>query len=443
MQQEIANRFIASEKESRPRGMKIFWISLPLLIALPAIGIRELCIPLFVAYAGLAVLLGLIIFFAARRVELSSRERQVEGNELGGIISGLEDALIAYDNDFQVFFFNPAAERLFKLRKEDVLGARLQAQDVEKSERRLLTQVIFPSLAPGMINRSPAGTYPQIVDLSFNDPEELEFRVFTSPINDERKGVVGFMKIIRNRTREALLLKSKTEFLTIASHQLRGPLTNINWALQTLEQSKGVDEAGMGLVKNASKASQELLAIIEDLLNITKIEEGHFGYVFLPTNIFDFIEKILGEAAPQARRASVKLFFEPVPELTIDPQKLSMVLANLLDNAIRYNVENGEVVVKLAKLQDEPFVEITVRDTGIGIPKDQLAKIFTKFFRADNALKFQTEGSGLGLYIAKNIVRAHGGSIWVDSEEKRGTTFHFTLPTDPTLIPSHEAMLEQ
>jgi two-component system sensor histidine kinase VicK len=110
---------------------------------------------------------------------------------------------------------------------------------------------------------------------------------------------------------------------------------------------------------------------------------------------------------------------------------------NLLENAIRYNIDNGEVFVRVDHVEGKPFVQVSVRDTGIGIPPEAIDKLFKKFFRADNATQSQTEGSGLGLYISKNIVNAHGGELWAESELGRGTIMRFTLPTDSSLVPSH------
>jgi signal transduction histidine kinase len=101
-------------------------------------------------------------------------------------------------------------------------------------------------------------------------------------------------------------------------------------------------------------------------------------------------------------------------------------------------VQNGEVIVKVDVVPGKPFVMVSIKDSGIGIPPEDLPKLFNKFYRAENAVKMQTEGSGLGLYIAKGVVNSHGGEIWADSELNRGTTITFTLPTDPSLIPKHE-----
>jgi two-component system sensor histidine kinase VicK len=370
----------------------------------------------------------------------------LERDELKNVVLSLEDATIIYDRNSKILFFNPAAEELFGLKAGEVIGSVIKPQDVENEGWQRLAQVVFPSLAPSIVSRSKAGVYPQVVDLSFEEPD-MELRVMTSVISDAKGGILGFMKVINDRTREQFLLRSKSEFVTVASHQLRGPVTNINWALESLIKESNLNDNERSLVDNALRAGQQLLKIIEDLINISKIEEGRFGYTFEPTDIVYFINNILAQVLPQARRASIKIYFDkpkdPLPQVMINQEKVTMVLYNFLDNAIRYNVQNGEVVVKVEVLENEPFVQISIKDTGIGIPADEIKKIFSKFFRAENAVKFQTEGSGLGLYINKNIILAHGGKMWAESELNRGTTFYFTLPTDMGVIPEREmAMVE-
>ncbi len=377
------------------------------------------------------------VYFSARK----DRNTSVERSELKSILGGLSDALIVYEADFRVIFFNPAAERIFKLDAKSVIGHVLSPRDVEADGWRTLGQVIFPSLAPRVVAHSKEGEYPQIVDISFTDPE-LEFRVTTAPVTDERGMPLAFMKIIQDRTTQVQSLRSKSEFVTVASHQLRGPVTDISWALQSLSGLTGLDENNKMILDHALAASQSLLRRIEDLLNIAKMEDGGFGYKFEDMDISDFLAKVLADVLPAAQKAGIKLYFdrpsEALPHVMIDAGRLSLAVTNLLENAIRYNVENGEVTVKVDKMQDKPFVVISVKDTGIGIPPEAASKLFSKFFRADNALKTQTEGSGLGLYIAKGIVTAHGGQIWAESELNRGTTISFALPTDPNLVPKTE-----
>jgi two-component system sensor histidine kinase VicK len=116
-----------------------------------------------------------------------------------------------------------------------------------------------------------------------------------------------------------------------------------------------------------------------------------------------------------------------LPKVKVDVEKIYLAIQNLLENAIRYNKVGGEIEIILKEKEKE--IEFSIRDTGIGIPKNQQSRVFTKFFRGSNAIRMETEGSGLGLFIAKNIIEAHGGRIWFESEEGKGTTFYFTLPT--------------
>ena len=289
-----------------------------------------------------------------------------------------------------------------------------------------------------MIPQSQEGEQPQVFDLTFTDPE-LELRVVTSAILDPAGKPIGFLKIIRDNSSQAAALRSKTEFVTIASHQFRGPMTDISWALEALSADESMSEASKAIVLNALAASQGLIRRIEDLLNVAKMEEGHAGYSFEDNDIVDFVGKVIAEVLPGARKAGVKVYFdrptEALPHVMIDTRQLSVALVNLLENAIRYNVENGEVFVRVDRVPDKPFVRVSVRDTGIGIPPEAIDKLFKKFFRADNAVQSQTEGSGLGLYIARDIVNAHSGELWAESELGRGTIMQFTLPTDPNLMP--------
>ncbi len=425
--------------------LRIAWLVAAFLVALLASSYISSPRGVFFVQAGLIVVLGILVFFGAYRAAKIERGTKIEKNELKSVFLNLEDALVVYDNNFQILLFNPAAEKLFHLERGSVSGRRLEPKGVEDPSFKLLAQVIFPSLAPSVINRSTPGQYPQVVDLSFSDPI-LELRVSTSIVADSSGAQIGFMKIIKNRTREESLMKSKTEFLTIASHQLRTPITELNWAIESLAGDQSFGDTNKTIVESALVSARQLKRIVEDLLDIARVEEGRFGYAFEEADIIDFVSAPLAQVAALARKSGIKVYFDrpksPLPKILIDPKKLSIALVNILENAVRYNVENGEVVVKVEQRSDGPYVEIAVSDTGLGIPKEDIEKLFTKFFRAENVLKSQTEGSGLGLYIAKNIIQAHGGRVWAESELGRGSAFHFTLPTDPNLVPKHEVAME-
>lgn len=368
-----------------------------------------------------------------------------EAAELRSIIASIQDALIVYDQNFRVSLFNSAAEKLFGLKAENIIGQVIGPQQAEDPVLRRLVQSIFSTLAPNMTPRSKSGEYPQVVDISFEDPV-LEIRTITAPLADAAGHVSGFMKIIRDRTNEMALARSKTEFVTVASHQLRTPITNIEWTLEALAGNASMDENSKTLLANALVSARQLKTIVEDLLNISHIEEGRFGYEFVETDLVGFLQKILAEILPQARRVGISLYFDPpttaLLPVHIDQKKLSMAFTNLVDNAIRYNVESGSITVTVQPQSGQPYLEVAVKDTGIGVPPEDAKKLFGKFFRAANAVKSRADGSGLGLYITQNIIQSHGGSIWAESELNRGSTFHFTLPTDFSLIPIKEVPVE-
>lgn len=420
--------------------MKILWLFLFLVFLIFIIDV--LFLDLFWTFISLLILLsaGVIMFVINVRGVKANYSLKIEKDRLDNIISSMTDGVIIYNQDFEILLFNNGARSIFDLDPIEIVGQKLSPESVRDPKLSILAKTIFQSLAPVVVQQTPEGVYPQIVDISFEDPV-LELKVTTDKMLDESGSPTGFLKIIRNQTREVELLKSKSEFITIAAHQLRTPLSAVNWAFQALKGEK-LDESQMELVTTGSAAADNLHKIVDDLLNISKIEEGKFGYDFKEIDIVEFLKSAVTQAEPVAKSYNVKIFMEsskePSINLIADPDKLVMAVSNLLENGIKYNVPNGQVTVSVEKKTEAPFVQVNIADTGMGIPAEALPKIFTKFFRGENVVAKETEGSGLGLYMVKNIIKRHGGKVWVDSTEGRGSTFHFTLPTDSNLIPPKE-----
>jgi signal transduction histidine kinase len=392
---------------------------------------------------GVFLVAGLVIFVISRRLARLNLEIKTKHNQLQGIIENLKDGLISYDPDFKIQIFNKAAEEIFNVPAKEIIGQYFNPGFVQNPKYRFLAQTIFPSLAPLVKQLSEPDVWPQIIDISF---ENLALRVITGRVDDSNGRLLGFLKIIQNRTREKELLRSKSEFITVAAHQLRTPLTGINWALETLSKESDLKPVSKQLASDGLAQSQKLLKIVNDLLDVSKIEEGKFGYQLGNVDLAELTAGILTSIEPIAKQYKIKIYFDRPTEaimVKVDSQKLSMVLNNLLDNALRYNVENGEVTVKIEKIPNKPFVQISVEDTGVGIPADEINKLFSKFYRGSNIKGVSAMGSGLGLYIAKNIIQRHGGEIWAESALGRGSTFYFTLPTDPKLIPPKEVFYEE
>lgn len=383
-----------------------------------------------------------IIFWQRRNLLRANLEISTTSGRLQTLVNNLSDGIIAYDNNFTIQIFNPAAERIFGVNREQVVNRSFGPERAQELPFRLLAQTIFPSLAPLIVERSESGALPQIVDLSFTDPKR-ELTVSTDRITGPAGETRGFIKLVRDRTREVEILRSKSEFITIAAHQLRTPLTTVHWVFEGLKGKDKLETEDKDLIASGLRESVKLLKIVNDLLDVSKIEEGKFGYDFKQVNIIDFLSGILTNAEAMAKEYEVKLYFdrggEKALNLMVDATRLGLAVSNLLDNAIKYNVKNGRVDVKLERLVDKPYLQVSIQDTGIGVPPEEISKLFTKFFRAGNAVKAETEGAGLGLYITKNIINRHGGTIRAESTISRGTTFYFTLPLDFSLIPSSES----
>lgn len=371
-------------------------------------------------------------------------EPSFEKTLLDNVIGALQDAVIAFDSEATILIFNKTAETLFGLRTQDVIGKRFDLNTVQKEQRfSLLAQIMYPSIAPTMVERSEPGEGLHMVDITFENPY-LELRVVTVPMTDAAGNETGTIKVIRDMTRQIELLKSKNEFITVASHQLRTPLTAINWVFQEATREGMSDAERTDLIKTGAAATSKLSKIVNDFLDIAKMEEGKYGYQYQETDIIPFIQRAVEAAQLIAKQYKINVYFEkPKGELKlpIDVQKIGIVLSNLIDNAIKYNVEEGSVTVRIQPLSGKPYVEISVEDTGVGVSPEDINKLFTKFFRSEATMKLATEGSGLGLYLTKNIIEQHGGKIWAESTIGRGTKMMFILPTDKSLIPKTEGQV--
>lgn len=239
------------------------------------------------------------------------------------------------------------------------------------------------------------------------------------------------IELTEANTRLMALDASKSEFVSVAAHQLRTPVTGIRWSFNALlDHELGVMNSEQEKVlQDGLKSSIRMIALINDLLNVARIEEGRFGLRFKKLPFGPMMQGVIDRHKKTIDEKGILLLLDiqsAIPSLNLDEEKMNIALDNIFDNAIKYTAPGGTVTVKIK--EEGSNIHVLISDTGIGIPKNQINKLFVKFFRADNAMRFQTSGSGLGLYVVKNVVESHGGIITVTSEENKGTTFAFTLP---------------
>lgn len=222
----------------------------------------------------------------------------------------------------------------------------------------------------------------------------------------------------------------KNEFISVAGHQLRTPITAIRWNGEMLLNSDfgPIGETQKISLQRMHSSAVHMSSLVNDFLNAARIESGRIRLTPKPTNLTELAKKILKnfETAIAEKEIKIKIAFDNLEETNLDPELIGEVFNNLLSNAIKYSPIGGKIDFSIKNIGDNLIVEI--KDQGPGIPKAERDKIFSKFFRGKAAILIDTEGNGLGLYIIKAIVESSKGKIWFESEENKGTTFWFSLP---------------
>lgn len=224
----------------------------------------------------------------------------------------------------------------------------------------------------------------------------------------------------------------QSDFITLTSHQLRTPLSGMKWLLELMQKSStgALNKKQKELVQKIYSSNERMIALVNDLLEVSRIESGEAKLYLQPTDLESIIRSLLREKTSDIKNKKLKVEFrveqEPLALVKSELNKIRQAIGNLIHNAIVYSSESDSIAIEL-KQQDSQIL-CKISDTGVGIPKNQQKHVFDKFFRGSNILKFETNGTGLGLYITKAFIEASGGRIWFKSEEDKGTTFYFTLP---------------
>ena len=336
------------------------------------------------------------------------RERQKE------IVENMVEGLVAHTADGRILMVNEAAEKFLNARFVDVKGKKIGEID---NPSQLLRAVFTP-----MEDRKE-------LSFSFKDDleQELFYQIVQVPLSQERGEI---LKIIRDVSRAKYLDRMKNEYITMMSHKILTPLTNIKWAAGILS-GNGLDEQKkQGNVKNITDNANKLIEFTSHLLNITEIEEGLFGYKFEKTDIAELAEEVIKNYQAEAFQRGIKILMDDPKKnfyfVKGDKNRLSSAVPNYIDNAVKYSPDGGQVEVSLH--QDKYTLWFAVKDGGVGVSPESAGSLFTKFFRDKRAKAVHTEGTGAGLFIVKNIIEKHGGKVGYDPVKTGGSMFYFTLP---------------
>lgn len=352
--------------------------------------------------------------------EESRKEAVSEKNKTMAIIENLTDGILLLNKKNEVEIISPPVVDFFRKEKEEVVG---------KNIFNFLSDEDFKGLREKLIDEE-GKKIRQVFrqEVSIGSRLDLEVTSVFLKTDSEQKGV---LLIFHDVTRDKLVERMKTEFVSISAHQLRTPLSAIKWTLRMVLDGDTGPLSGeqKELLEKTYVSNERMIALINDLLNVSRIEEGRFLYKQEPGRLEDAVKAVVGNTQELLKMKKISLSMdipEDIPLVNIDKEKMELAIQNLLENAAKYTPEGGSVHISLEKREAE--VVFKIKDTGVGIPEAEHERIFTKFFRGDNVIKMETEGSGLGLYTTRNIIDAHRGKIWFDSKEGKGTTFYFSLP---------------
>jgi PAS domain S-box-containing protein len=346
------------------------------------------------------------------------------------MLSSIGDGVIAVDQDEKIILVNPQAENLLGFKKEELLNRRfidtLQLVDEE--------DVAIPSAERPIQKVFDTNKKNTSRDLYYIRKNKTKLSVVITSAPIILNGTtVGAINVFRDITKEKEIDKAKTEFVSLASHQLRTPLSAVNWYSEMLINGDvgKLTQDQLKYMGEIYKGNQRMVDLVNALLDVSRIELGTFAIDPEKVNIIDLTKDIVKEIKHTADEKKILLkedYGKNFPEILIDAKLFQIIIQNLLSNAVKYTPAKGTVTLTMSDRY--PNIIIEVKDNGYGIPEAQKPQIFTKLFRADNVRAKDTEGTGLGLYIVKAIVERSGGKIWFESEENKGTTFFIELPKE-------------
>ncbi len=352
------------------------------------------------------------------------------------ILASIGDGLIVTDLTKRVLLVNKAAENMLGYTEQELLGklwvavVRPKEDNGEElpPDKLLLNKVMSSSSL--IVTATIADSY----NFTKKNGEMFPVAVTASKVAIEGE-TVGAIVVFRDITKDKEIDKAKTEFVSLASHQLRTPLSAIRWYTEMLLAGDAgtLSEKQKKYLAEVQYGNQRMVSLVNALLNVSRLELGTFVIEPELIDIDDIAKSVIDEQRPQINEKKITFAYRVapnVPKISADPKLLRIVFQNLLSNAVKYTPCGGAIELSISLDKEKRHIAIQVVDTGYGIPENQQDKIFTKLFRADNVRDKDTDGTGLGLYIVKSIIEHSAGTIRFESEENKGTTFYITLPIE-------------
>ncbi|MFA5385815.1 MAG: ATP-binding protein [Eubacteriales bacterium] len=355
----------------------------------------------------------------ARQLKNTIDEITEARNQARAILDSIADGVIAVNKSGEVLFVNPVVEKVFGISQKASQGKNILGVIRNYDVERLLEKALRTEK-------------PVSQEIKLIYPEPKVFYVNATPLQGHSRQKGGAVVLFNDITQRKKLEDMRTEFVANVSHELRTPLTSIRGFLETLLEGKVEDQATIRrFLEIINRETARLTRLIDDLLNLSKIEERQVVHRWQSVQLLDTVNKAIVMFQAQAKEQNLELVTELPAELPVvrgDPDMLAQVLINLVDNAVKFTPSGGRITIRAGA--NEGNVRIDVEDTGIGIPPENLPRIFERFYRVEKSRSRELGGIGVGLAIVKHIIRAHGGKTGVESVVGKGSKFTFTLPID-------------
>jgi len=356
----------------------------------------------------------------------ATKEISREEDYLQTILKGMAEGVLAVDGRGRIRMVNEALRKLFPLPPE-VLDRTL----LELIRNAELEEAIREAIRNGKISAFEL-TLPTSPGRSY-EVNVVGIRPTSERINEEGREMGGAIAVFHDISRLKELERIRQDFVANVSHELRTPLTTIKGYAETLLEGAMKEEVAFQFIQVIKRHTDRLTKIVEDLLTLSKIESKEFQLKMEVISLRDLIDGVIGFVKEPAEKKKISISPNEIPSsltLKADRNYLEQILINLLDNAIKYTPEGGRITISAIENNSEE-IQFSVGDNGIGIPREDLPRIFERFYRVDKGRSQESGGTGLGLSIVKHLVQAHGGRIWVESRLGEGSTFSFTLPSLP------------
>ncbi|MDP3970179.1 MAG: ATP-binding protein [bacterium] len=345
------------------------------------------------------------------------------------ILDSIMEGVIILDKELDIHYMNNAAETITRSIAHSYNDKKIdELMKLVNQDGDIVSWPLEDVAEQG-------STHNQVSDYSveLHDGKVFSISYSAAPMHLADGTIAGMTVIFRDISQEKELMRLKSEFVSIVSHQLRTPASTVKWYIEALldnRHGKELNAWQISKLQQSYQSNERMIDLINDLLNVSRLESGRIDVHPEELNLRVLFDEAIKEMVHFAKAHNIELhntISKDIPLVYADKGKIREVIINFLSNAIKYT-KSGHHTITIGAEQNADAIEYWVKDEGIGIPSKDIAHIFEKFFRSDNAIESQTEGSGLGLYIARQIILLHNGDVRIESVKDEGTTIYFSLP---------------